>query len=1042
MKNRIIPFVLLFLAAGVNAEELPFWRNLDVYSLGGETARTEIVFSPTREAAMSSDIKSFDNYLCLNGIWDFKYFDDSRACPEKFWTEINSWDTIKVPGNWEVQGFGVPIYVNQPYEFPPVWNVTPPVLPDETPLGVYKHTFTLPEQWAGREIFLNFAGVKGGAYYYLNGEFIGYNEDAKDAVRFNVTKYLKPGKNELALKVYRWSTGSYLECMDFWRISGIERDVYLSTEKKDYGFDFNVVSTLASDLKTGEFRLDLTSRIPVKFSAELLSANGKAVASFPEQTLDKTLSLSATIPNVLPWSAEKPDLYTLVMKVGDEWATFDVGFRRFEFSKVTKDGREYPVLLVNGQPVKFKGVNYHEHSPYTGHYVDRELLIKDLKLMKSLNINAIRTSHYPQQREFYELCDKFGFYVYSDANIESHGIGYRLDRTLGNQPQWYDNHRYRIINMYKRLRNYPCMTILSLGNEAGNGYNFYRCYEELKALEKDGMNRPVCYERAEKEWNTDMYVCQYPDAAWFKKQGDAQWRMPIVPSEYSHAMGNSNGSLDLQWESIYKYPHLQGGFIWDWVDQGLDAKTAQGVHFWAYGGDYGVNAPSDANFLCNGLVNPDRLVHPGGLEVKYVYQNMDFSLVGETDQNWQVEVFNRHYFKRLEGCKVAVKVYQAFPADGKVKLVSSIMYEVTAAPQSSRTIEVKKPKIQSGWMYYMDIDAYGDNFDAYGQIIFQNADTEFVADAGKDVLKLNETANGVTVSGKHFFFELRDGVVVSYKKDGREIFADGFGLRPNYWRGPTDNDYGNGFPSRTQIWKEAGKHPEKSTYQVLVKGDVAVVTVHYPIDDANSLDVDYSLYPSGVLGVTGKFNSVKTDKPVEIPRIGLRMRVPATDENIEYFARGSHENYQDRFISARYGLYRSTATAQYFPYVRPQENGHHTGCSYLKVGKLVFQSTDVPFEFNALRNSVEDFDSEEALQCDYQWSNYTPADKHDTERARNRMRRQTHISDITPRDYIEVCIDAAHNGVGGFDSWGSHPDPSRELRSGKEYSFSFIMLVK
>lgn len=1059
MNTRLLT-IAIFASAAATAqtpEGLPCWRDLNLFTQGGQTARTELVFHPTRQEALNGSVRSSSYYLDLCGRWDFRYYDDSRDCPEGIFAEPDGWSSIRVPGNWEVQGFGTPIYVNTVYEFKRR-DVTPPELPDPNPLGVYRHRFEVPASWQGRQIYLNFDGVKGGAQYYVNGTLVGYNNDSKDPIRFNVTKLLHAGTNEIGLKVYRWSTGSYLECMDFWRISGIEREVYLSTESTDSGFDFEVVSTFAEDLHTGDFRLRLRSREPVSFSAELLDPEGRTVAAFEPQRLDDSLELSATLERVLPWSAETPNLYTLLMKVGEEWTRFRVGFRRFEITTIEQQGRTFPVFLVNGQPVKFKGVNLHEHDPWTGHYVTRELLLKDMKLMKMLNINAIRTAHYPQQREFYELCDSLGFYVYSEANIESHGMGYELTRTLGNAPEWYGNHLYRELNMYERVRNYPCVTILSLGNEGGNGYNFYRLYEVIKAREKQGMNRPVCYERAEFEWNTDMLVPQYPGAEWFRRMGEEGSDRPVVPSEYAHAMGNSTGSLDLQWESIYRYPNLQGGFIWDWVDQALAARRADGRFFWAYGGDYGKNTPSDNNFLCNGLVLPDRRFHPGAFEVRHVYQNVEMALAEENAREWVLDIRNRFYFRTLDGLELEARVVCSSPREGVSRELLVRTFPLSAAAQQSQTIRIPKPDgLPQEGLLCLNLDVRTSRREplldcgtllATEQLVLREDNTPAKTPAApvKERLQVKKSDGGVRIHGDRVDFRFEKGVVTSLVFDGEEKLAPDFGIRPNFWRGPTDNDYGNGQPARSQLWKEAGQHPERCTWHVKRNGDRVELTAVYPVG-AHRYTVVYTVRPDAAVEVSATLACTPSESRMDIPRVGLRLRVPLLDgepvpDPIRYFARGPHENYRDRFSSARLGLYESTASAEYFPYVRPQENGHHIDCSFLEAGGLRFTAVGAPFEFNALRNSVEDFDAEDAVQCDYQWPNYTSDEPHDPAQAANRLRRQTHISDITPRNYVEVCLDAAHNAVGGYDSWGARPEESRTVWDDRDWSFTFIISSK
>ncbi len=556
---------------------LPYWKDIQTTSVNADTRRTEVVYFTDRADALNKGFRESENYRSLNGVWDFKYFDDHRVMESlpgvmEGKPEIGRWDQIKVPGNWEMQGYGIPIYTNIQYDFMPV-DPQPPQLPEAVPAGLYHRMFTVPAAWKGREVFLNLCGSKSGTYVYVNGQEVGYSEDSKSLARYRITDFLRDGENELVLRIYRYTAASYVEDQDFWRLSGQERDVYLSSEVKDTGFDFRVISTLSEDLQTGVFKLRMHANAPTVVSYELLDKDGSTVADAVFEFSGNMATVTDSIPGVRRWSAETPELYTLLLNVNGEYTRFHVGFRRLEVKEMPdRDGRPVHAFLVNGQPVKFKGTNIHEHNPYTGHYVTKENLLEDLLLMKKANINAIRTSHYPQGREFYELCDSLGFYVYDEANIETHGMGYDPKRTLGNKPEWLAKHMDRTLNMYRRTANYPCVTILSLGNEAGNGVNFYETYKALKALEKDGQNRPVVYERAEYEFNTDFINPMYPDTRWLKKMGETYSARPVVLCEYTHAMGNSNGSLDLMWDQFYAHTHLQGGFIWDWVDQGLVNK--------------------------------------------------------------------------------------------------------------------------------------------------------------------------------------------------------------------------------------------------------------------------------------------------------------------------------------------------------------------------------------------------------------------------------------------------------------------------------------
>lgn len=812
---------------------LPYWQDIQTVSVNKEAPRSAFMTYSDKATALSLAYEKSPYYQLLNGTWKFYFVNSYKELPANITDpsiSTDSWNDIQVPGNWERQGFGVAIYTNHGYEFKPR-NPQPPLLPEENPVGVYRRDIEIPSDWDGRDIYLHIGGAKSGTYVYVNGQEVGYSEDSKNPAEFLINKYLKPGKNVLTLKIFRWSTGSYLECQDFWRVSGIERDVYLWSQPKTAIQDFRVISTLDDTYKTGIFKLaiDLKNHEEkaknLTISYELIDNSGKTIATecknlWVSPAVNSTASFETTIPDVATWTAEIPNLYKMVMTIKDgdktvEVVPYHVGFRRFEM-KQTKElagnGKPYTVFLVNGQPVKFKGVNIHEHNPETGHYVPVELMRKDFELMKKHNINSVRLCHYPQDRKFYELCDEYGLYVYDEANIESHGMYYSLSKggTLGNNPEWLKPHMDRTINMYERNKNYPSITFWSLGNEAGNGYNFYQTYLYIKNKEKDGMNRPVNYERALWEWNTDMYVPQYPGASWFEEIGQKGSDRPVVPSEYAHAMGNSTGSLLDQWNAIYKYPNLQGGYIWDWVDQGFLEKDANGRPYYTYGGDYGVNAPSDGNFLCNGIVGPDRTPHPAMAEVKYVYQ--DVAITAKDLANGTFEVFNRYYFKNLKDYMITYTIM----ANGKAVRHGKVSLDI--APQTSKELQVNIAglKPQKDTEYFVNFSVV--TVQPVGLIPqgHEVASEQFrlpIEPIKSDIktsgpaLSVSENGDELVASSSkvNFVFNKKTGLVSSYKVGSTEYFSEGFGLQPNFWRGPTDNDYGNGQPKREQIWKQSSK---------------------------------------------------------------------------------------------------------------------------------------------------------------------------------------------------------------------------------------------
>ena len=1077
----------------------PYWQDIQVVAVNKEKPRSSFMSYADRETALTSRFEKSPYYSLLNGTWKFFFVDSYKDLPQNITdpsVNTSSWDDKTVPGNWEVQGHGVAIYTNHGYEFKPR-NPQPPLLPEANPVGVYRRDIEIPASWDNRDIYLHIGGAKSGLYVYLNGKEVGYSEDSKNPAEFLINKYLQPGKNVLTLKIFRWSTGSYLECQDFWRMSGIERDVFLWSQPKASIQDFRVVSTLDDTYTNGIFKLavDLKNHTQetknLNVGYELLDAKGNLVTSeandiWVSPASPQTASFEYDLKNVAPWSAEHPNLYKLLMTIKEEGKVievvpFNVGFRRFEMKQidqVAENGKPYTVLLFNGQPVKFKGVNIHEHNPETGHYVTEELMRKDFELMKQNNINAVRLCHYPQDRKFYELCDEYGLYVYDEVNIESHGMYYSLKKggTLGNNPEWLIPHMDRTMNMYERNKNYPSVTFWSLGNEAGNGYNFYQTYLYLKDKEINSMNRPVNYERALWEWNTDMYVPQYPSAEWLEEIGRKGSDRPVAPSEYSHAMGNSSGNLWDQWKAIYKYPNLQGGFIWDWVDQGILEKDKNGREYYTYGGDYGVNAPSDGNFLCNGIVNPDRTPHPAMAEVKYAHQNIGFEAIDLA--NGLFRITNRFYFTDLK----KYMVHYSVTANNKVVRSGKVSLDIEPQASKEFTVPVGNLKPQAGTEYFVNFNVTTVEKEPLIPIGHEIACDQFrlPIESPKKAFKisgpkLTVSTNGDNLSASsskvNFMFNKKTGIVTSYKVDGTEYFSEGFGIQPNFWRAPTDNDYGNGMPKRLQVWKESSKNFNVTDATVTMDGNNAVVNVNYLLPAGNLYIVNYTIYPSGAVNVAARFTSTDMDaaqtevsestrtatftpgrdaarkeaSKLNVPRIGVRFRLPASMNQVEYFGRGPAENYLDRNAGSMVGLYKSTAEELYFPYVRPQENGHHTDTRWvsLSTGKkgLLIQA-DNTIGFNALRNSIEDFDDEEATGLSRQWSNFTPEQvaNHDEAAAKNVLRRQHHINDITPRDFVEVCVDLKQQGVAGYDSWGSRPEPAYTLPANREYNWGFTLI--
>ncbi|MDR2130148.1 MAG: DUF4981 domain-containing protein [Odoribacteraceae bacterium] len=1122
---RTITFIILVLLAlplRAQEEKLPYWQDVHVVGVNKEQPRTTFMSYDTPADAFTFDYARSKHYQLLNGTWKFYYVDAYRALPDDITDpgrDTGTWHDIQVPGNWELQGYGYPIYVNQPYEWAPR-NPLAPLLPEETPVGVYRREIDIPAEWMNRTIYLHVAAAKSGLYVYINGHEIGYSEDSKDPAEFDITPHVKPGKNTLALKIFHWSTGSWLECQDFFRMSGIERDIFLWSQPRQAIRDFRVVSTLDDSYTDGIFKLDVdlhnsdqeARAVTVRYT--LTDAAGMPVTTGAQEiTLPGTATTTARftpyrVERVARWSAEAPNLYRLAMSVEEAGKTteivpFKVGFRRIEIKEtdITVNEKKLRLLLVNGQPVKLKGTNIHETTE-NGHYLTAEQMRRNFALMKQNNINAVRLSHYPQDRKFYEMCSEYGLYVYDEANIESHGYYYTIYQddmrkgtvghvdgnkrgTLGHNPDFLESHLSRVRAMFERNKNYPAVIIWSLGNEGGNGYNFYNAYTLLKELDKDLMARPVCYERALEEWNTDMVVPQYPSAGSFRYYGqngrrtrDADNR-PYIPSEYSHAMGNSSGNLHDQWVEIYKYPNLQGGFLWEWIDHALKTTTPDGKTFWAYGGDFGKDLPSDGNFVADGLLNPDQTPHPALAEVKYTHQNVGFEAVDLA--KGEIRVTNRFYFTNLSRHVLTYRIL----ANGKTTREGKIPLEL--APQASTivTLPVSKLKAQPGVVYHANLEVTTRRAEplvpaghviAYDQfeLPFHAAKRPYRFISGPRLV-VEESADRVTIrSAKvNVTFDKQAGTLTSYAVDGREYFAEGFGIRPNFWRGPTDNDYGNQAPVRLQTWKEASKQFSVSRVTTRVEGNIARMEVIYALPAGNEYIIDYTLYSTGILHADVTFTSTTAearrvaltdamkeatdsdsgtrdrqrmkDVTLEVPRVGIRFRLPATMDQVQYLGRGPEENYLDRKAGTLVGLYASSAGELYYPYVRPQENGHHTDTRWVALnepnGRGLLVEADSIIGFNALRNTIEDFDGEES-DADYQWPNMSPREVANKNRdaAKNKLRKQTHAIDIVPRPFVEVCIDMKQCGVAGYSSWGARPEPGYNIPANREYRWGFTLV--
>ncbi|HPE78191.1 MAG TPA: glycoside hydrolase family 2 TIM barrel-domain containing protein, partial [Draconibacterium sp.] len=1004
------------------------WQDPAVNQINKMPAHAHFIPFATVEQAQTGDKWQSTLIQSMNGMWKFNLAQNPSERPYWFFKDdfdTRNWKEIKVPANWELEGYDYPIYVNVKYPH----AATPPLIQENyNPVGSYKRTFSIPENWTGKEIILHFGAASSMLNVWVNGEFVGYSEDSKTPAEFNITQFLKPGENSLAVEIFRWCDGSYLEDQDFWRMSGITRDVYLMARSEQQIQDFRVISGLDETYTNGIFSLNIDVLNLGETAAStvveaVLNENGNAVETFSKElTAGKTnVVFDASIPNVKQWSAEVPDLYELIITLKNsgnvvEVIKQDVGFRTSEI----KNGN----LLINGKYVYLKGANIHEHNDKTGHYQDMETMLLDIKTMKAHNLNAIRTSHYPEPELWYELCNKYGLYLVDEANIESHGMGYG-PKSLAKDSTWKEAHLYRTKNMFERDKNQPSVIIWSLGNEAGNGVNFYATYDYLKSVDK---TRPVQYERAGLEYNTDIFCPMYARIQNMEDYAKTKPERPLIQCEYAHAMGNSVGNLQDYWDLIEKYPALQGGFIWDWVDQGLLATDSAGVSYWKYGGDFGPDTvPSDGNFCLNGLVNPDRTVKPHLLEVKKVYQYIGFTPVNL--KNGTISIKNKYAFLNLSNFNFEWEI----TGDGKV-IDSGKLDDLNLEPEQSVNVTIPvQVQAVAGVEYFLTIKAKLKNNWSLLEAGAEMAAEQFELPVFKALQKTNieefppltldDNEKTATVSGEGFsiVFDKKAGVITSFKKGEIEMLKTG--LVPNFWRAPIDNDFGNGLDKRSRVWRTAGETRKvtsvdlnkrqshwleggktQNTKLATAKNETEVAFNFDLINEAGETIAKYitvyTVFGSGDVIVENRFKMTADELP-EIVRMGMNLIMPRQFDQMSWLGRGPQESYQDRKTSAFVGLYKGSVADQYWAYLRPQENGNKTDVRWMTItdqaGNGLFFEGMPLLEVSAHHNLLVDFESMER----------TDGRQRDGDLVVNR-----HINDVKPRDLTSVNIDYKQMGVG------------------------------
>lgn len=992
------------------------WQDPQVFRINKEPARASFYAFEQDPKEFVSEPWKFDNYRSLNGSWKFHYRTHPQQPIDEFFADdfsIHQWGEMPVPGNWQLNGYGIPNYINMRVDFTdsPIAGEIPKL---NNPVGTYVKDIEISESWLDKQVFIHLGAVKSAVYVWVNGTRVGYSQDSKSPIEFNISNYLRKGKNRIALEVFQWSDGIYLELQDMWRLSGIERDVYLYTTPNIRVRDFSVNATLDDQYIDGILRFQgqvVGEASATQMRVSLQDTHGKEVLlktlkpqnANTHQTL---FDLKARLPNVAKWNAETPNLYLMhIDLLNDQGESIQhiysrIGFRRSEL----KNGN----VLINGKAVLFKGVNRHEHDPITGHVVSREAMLQDMKLLKQFNINAVRTSHYPNDPYWYELADEYGIYLVDETNIESHGLGaanqggsYDPKAHPVNMPDWRNAYIDRVSNMYERDKNHPSVVIWSIGNESGDGPNIEALYDWLK--ERSPL--PVMSEQAQLRRHTDMYSQMYasiPTLIHFAELGESR---PLILCEYAHAMGNSVGNMQDYWQVIEKYPALQGGFIWDWVDQTFSKTSPNGDTYWAYGGDFeSDDMYHDGNFSANGLLAADRSPNPHAFEVKQTYQNIQLEV--EDKQQGIISIHNKRFFTDLHD----VELHWQILANGEV-VETGRVDSLSALPQHKQKVTLAwHTKLQDNIEYFANfqfVQKHPRKGIPQGFVVAQ--DQYPLTQIGhhkstllnQDPVSLVETNKSWQIQGQSVVasFDKSNGLLSQYVVNDVNLLDAP--IRPEFWRAPTDNDFGENLPEKAKHWLNAGRNIQLTDFKVepISKTEIKVRTEHYLVDVESRYLVEYRLFGSGRVDVDIWFYAAPHQMFSELPRIGTLFTLKPDLTDVSWYGRGPHENYWDRKSSAFVGKYTSTVDELYFPYVRPQENGYRTDVRELtllnKAGVgLIFNGLPL-FGFGVQKYDVQDYDIF--------------------------AKRGLHPHELSPKNSLFLNIDYKQRGVGGTDSWGTPP---------------------
>lgn len=1024
-------FVSIVVCMNSFSQNVPDWENPEVFAVNKENTRTTALPYPSEQLAIGDDYDASPYYQSLNGKWKFHWVPKVSEVPAGFYEEnydVTNWVEMPVPGNWEFNGYGIPMYVNTGFGF----RAKPPHIDrEDSPTGAYRHEFNIPDSWDGRRIFIHFEGGTNSMYVWVNGQRVGYTQNSKSPAEFDITDYVRRDKNTLACQVHKFSDGSYLEDQDMWRLGGINRNVYLYSTAQTRIQDFFAHPDLDKNYKNGVFSVDITLKNYSgnlhnnSVEVSLLDKSGKKVflktqkSGIPANGTSD-ITLSGNVSNPLKWTAETPNLYTMLITLKDgsgkmiESTSHKIGFRKIEIT----DGQ----LFVNGKKVYFKGVNLHEFNTHTGQVVTREVMMRNLQLMKELNINAVRTSHYPQQPLWYKLCDEYGIYLVDEANLESHGLGYGPDN-VSNFPEWHAQHMDRVIRLVERDKNHASVIFWSLGNEASNGKAFFDMYDWAKARDN---SRPVQYEQAyQRDRNTDIICHMYPSWENMKRDAAKDLKRPYIMCEYAHAMGNSMGNFQEYWDLMRSSKNMQGGFIWEWYNHGYPTHDDQGRFFWAYGGDLkGYDKMNDGNFCMDGIISPDQNYIPHTHIVKKVYQNILFE--AKDPDKGVITVINDFKFTDITPENynfkwVLLKNGEKFGEGG---------FTVSIAADKRKDVKLDLPALsqEEGVEYFLQVYVYRNQatefipsgFEVAKEEFALNQNNYFVAGNTNGEITVEKQDGKIVVKAANLTYEFssKDGRgLLSMKNNGQNVFREL--PRLNFWRALTDNEFGEWMHYSARIWESAGhntiyryKGSEETAngftanYEVKLRGIEAKV------------DITYTVNGEGSLTTSAHYKALSDNLP-EMVRFGMLMTLPKEYNDFTWYGRGPHENYVDRKHDTFMGIWSGKVEEQAFPYYRPQETGNKTDVRWLTLknenGKGVRIDGAQPLSVSATNNRPEDLDP-------------------------GMTKKQQHWSDVLPRHEVVLCVDLFQRGVGGLQSWGAKPLDQYRFMD-KEYSYSYTIHV-